>query len=359
MPEHGHGLRLTRGADDTAGIEALAGMVGGRVGLAGLLDHLDRRGHRTWAPGRAVRLAFTWDRQDRRTQRWWPQGISTSADADPADVGGRQLVVTTWYAKDLGDGHRGSRISFVDLASSRYAHVLLVVPRQVDGGLRVEPLKIHAGGVAWVGPWLHVAATARGLYTCHLEDLVRIPDHVAGPDHSRLAVDEERIHAFGYRHLLPVRFAYRAFTDEGHERLRYSFLSFDRESSPPQLVAGEYGRGSQTRRLVRYPIDPSTMLLEDGEYGHARPLHLDEGGVGHAQGAAVAGGRYFVTASHGPWTRGSVYVGRPGQWAHRRRALPMGPEDIAYWPERDELWSLSEHPRRRWVFGVPRSRLLG
>ena len=99
------------------------------------------------------------------------------------------------------------------------------------------------------------------------------------------------------------------------------------------------------------------MLLEEHEDGLARPLMLDDGGVGHAQGAVVARGRYFVTTSHGPWTPGSVYVGRPGQWVRRRWALPMGPEDIAYWPERDELWSLSEHPRRRWVFGVPRSRL--
>ena len=37
--------------------------------------------------------------------------------------------MTTWYAKDLGDGHHGSRITFVDLATYRYRHVLLVVPR--------------------------------------------------------------------------------------------------------------------------------------------------------------------------------------------------------------------------------------
>ena len=37
--------------------------------------------------------------------------------------------------------------------------------------------------------------------------------------------------------------------------------------------------------------------------------------------------------------------------------LPPGPEDIAYWPDTDRLWSQSEHPGARWVFAVDRSRL--
>jgi hypothetical protein len=37
----------------------------------------------------------------------------------------------------------------------------------------------------------------------------------------------------------------------------------------------------------------------------------------------------------------------------------MGPEDLSYWPSRDELWSLSEHPHRRWVFAMPVSSVVG
>jgi hypothetical protein len=354
VPDYVEGVHLRPSDANTAEIDALAGLVGGRAGLASVLDDLDRQGHRTWAPGLAVRRAFTWDREDRRTTRWWPQGISTSADADSAHVAGRQVVVTTWYAKGLGDGHHGSRISFIDLATRRYAHVLLVVPRLVDGVLQLEPLKIHAGGIAWCGPWLHVAATARGIYTCHVDDLLRVPDGQAG---TRLEVEEDRIDALGYRHVLPVRFAYRAATDDGHEKLRYSFLSYDAASTPPQLVAGEYGRGAQTRRLVRYPVDPDTMLLAAGEDGVSRPLMLGDGGLVQAQGAVFAAGQYFVTTSNGPWMPGSVYVGQPGAWSRRRWAVPMGPEDIAYWTSRDELWCQTEHPGRRWVFGIRRSRL--
>ena len=50
-----------------------------------------------------------------------------------------------------------------------------------------------------------------------------------------------------------------------------------------------------------------------------------------------------------------MYVGTPGDFPTHRWATPMGPEDIAYWPSTDLLWSVSEHPRRRWVFSMKRS----
>ena len=36
-------------------------------------------------------------------------------------VHGRRLLATTWYAKELPDGHHGARVSFLDLDSRRYA----------------------------------------------------------------------------------------------------------------------------------------------------------------------------------------------------------------------------------------------
>ncbi|MEO6512201.1 MAG: hypothetical protein ABIO16_14480, partial [Nocardioides sp.] len=93
--------------------------------------------------------------------------------------------------------------------------------------------------------------------------------------------------------------------------------------------------------------------------GLSRPIGLDDGGVSRMQGASIVDGRYHVTVSHGPWKPGSVYVGTPGgpasEWVEHRHATPMGPEDIAYWPSTDRLWSVSEHPHRRWVFCMKRS----
>ena len=333
------GVHLVRTDENVEEIDALAARLGGRVGLPVLLSDLDRRARRTLAPGRAVHRALTWDAADRRDQRWWPQGISTSADAsDSEDVEGRRMLVVSWYANDGS----GSRVTFLDLATRRYRHVLLVEPVVVDGEVTVRPLKVHAGGLVWHGPYLHVAATARGMHTVRLDDLLRVPA-------------EGSLDSLGYRYVLPVRFSYRAATDDGLERLRYSFLSLDRGANPPELVVGEYGNSAQTRRLARFPLDPETLFLAQGEDGASRPVVLDEGGVVRTQGAAIARGKWYLTRSTGPWVPGSVYVGEPGSFRRYRWATPMGPEDIAWWPSTDLLWSVTEHPRRRWVYAMKRS----
>ena len=337
------GIHLTRTDENVDEIDALAALVGGRAGLAPVLDDLGRQGRGAFLGGRllgrAVHRAYTWDAADRRDTDWWPQGVTTSADASETEaVHGRRVLVVSWYAKH----GQGSRLTFFDLDTRRYRHVLLVVPTLTDGELTVEPLRVHAGGIVWLGPYLHVAATARGVVTCRLDDLMRVPDGGSLETH-------------GYRYVLPVRFSYRAVTGEGQERLRYSFLSLDRAADPMQLVAGEYGNLSQTRRLARYPLDPETLVLAAGDDGATRPLGLDEEGAVRMQGAAIAQGTWYVTASTGPWVPGSVYVGHPGAWRRHRWATPMGPEDIALWPSTGLLWSVTEHPRRRWVYSMRRS----
>ena len=99
------------------------------------------------------------------------------------------------------------------------------------------------------------------------------------------------------------------------------------------------------------------MHLVPGEDGLARPVLLEQGGIGNMQGAAVVAGRWYVTRSRGPWGLGSLYVGTPGSFRRYRWALPMGPEDISFWPSTNTLWSVSEWPGRRWVYSVKRSRL--
>ena len=362
MEQYVAGVHLHRTGENRAEIEALAELVGGRVGLRGVLADLNRRGRtvRTWPfwpPGREVRRAFTWDRADRRTTQWWPQGISASADASDTElVEGRRVLAVTWYAKDLGEGGQGSRVTFVDLETRRYRHVLLVVPRlRRDGSLEVRPLRVHAGGLVWCGDYLHVAATSSGFMTFRLDDLVRIPDERIG-DPDAFGIDGDRVSAYGYRYLLPVRFSYRSLADEGQEKLRYSFLSLDRAASPPHLVAGEYAAGQRTRRLAHFPLDPGTLLPDAGEDGISRPLVLEARGVGHTQGAVVVKGSYYLTVSRGPYRPGTVYVGRPGAFRRFPYATPMGPEDLTWWPSTDELWTLTEHPWRRWVISMERAR---
>jgi hypothetical protein len=353
------GVHLQRTDENVREIDALAGLLGEPAGLRGLLDDLRWDLRRSRAPrllGRAVREAYRWDAHDERDEQWYPQGISTSADAsDTGDIDGRRVVVTTWYSTGRDGTKRGSRVTFVDLDSGRYRHVLLVSPvLDETGALTLRPMAIHAGGVVWAGPYLHVAATSRGFVTARVHDIMRVAGDDDQPD--RFGVDGTRLHAYGYRYVLPVRFTYRAHADEGHQKLRYSFVSLDRRSDPPALVAGEYALDPDaTTRLARYELDPRTSQLATGEDGFSRPLAVDEGGVKQMQGAVIASGRYHVTVSHGPWMPGSVYAGQPGSMRQRRWALPMGPEDLSYWPSTDRIWSLTEHPRRRWVVAMDRA----
>ena len=351
------GVHLVRTAERGAEVDALAERLGGRVGLAGVLGDLNRTARPGRVPGLAVSWGFRWNDEDQRSSRWWPQGITTSADASAAeDVGGRRVVVTSAYSKKVDGYSKGARLSVVDVTDRtalRYRHVLLVeAVLDDDGRIDLRPVPLHAGGIVWHGDHLHVAGTRRGLATFRPDDIVRVPD---GGDPSRLGIDGDHVHGFGYRYLLPVRFGYEAVTAEGLDQLRYSFLSLDRSASPPELVAGEYGSGPMTTRLVRYEIDPATSLLRTDAAGTSRPLLLEERGIGHTQGATVVDGVWYLTTSAGRYRLGSVWTGTPGDLRRTRFAVPVGVEDIAYWPSTDQLWSLSEYPHHRYVFAMDRS----
>jgi hypothetical protein len=353
---HAPGVHLERTAECVDEITALAAVFGGAVGVDGVLNDLNRQARRArgWF-GRAVSTAYTWDRADRRTWRWWPQGITTSADAsDTEDIGGRRVLVVSWYSKEIHGENQGSRLTFLDLDTLRYRHVLLVVPTIVEGGVTLEPLKVHAGGIVWWGPYLHIAATARGFMTCRVDDLMRVPEELSAENLKAHGVSGAAAAAYGHRYVLPVRFTHRAYADDGQAKLRYSFLSLDR-TPPATLVAGEYGNASQTTRLARFPLDASSSLLETGEDGKARPVELEPRGVTQMQGATIAKGRWYVSVSHGPLALGSIFVGAPGDLRRRRFATPMGPEDITYWPSTDTLWSVSEHPHCRWIYAMKRA----
>ena len=350
------GVHLVRTADRAAEADALAERLGGRVGLAGVLDDLNRRAHVSRVPGLAVSWGFRWDEEDQRSRRWWPQGISGSADAsDTGEVAGRRVLVTSAYSKEVGGYSKGARLSFVDVTDRttlRYRHVLLVEPHvDRDGRVDLRPVRLHAGGIVWHGGHVHVAGTARGLASFRPEDIVRVP---AAGDPTRLGTGSGTVHGFGYRYLLPLRFRYDAVTAPGRERLRYSFVSLDRTTSPPGLVAGEYGTGSMTTRLVRYETAPGSGLLRTDDDDAARPSLLDDRGVGHTQGAAVVAGRWYLTTSAGRYRLGSVWTGTPGDLHRSRFAVPVGVEDLHYSGPTDELWSLSEHPGRRYVFAMDR-----
>ena len=346
------GFRLVREDLDAALLERVADAHGTRVGLAGAVAALDaggrraRRAYAAHALGLRVRSALTWDRADRRDPRWWPQGVTGFPDAEGGRLLGRRLLLVSWYDKGApgsGHGNAGSRISVLDVDARRYVHVRLALPALVDGGPELAPLKVHAGGVALSGDLLHVAATGRGIWVAHLDDLLDVAGEL----------------------VLPVRYAWRVRTDEGVEPLRVSFCATTLVEegrgpvSGPSLLTGEYarrpvveeGRSPVSRpRLVHWPLSPTGELADTD--GVVTPISVTDGVV-QMQGAVEVPGRGLqVTVSKGPVSPGWLMTGRAPDLRRRAFAVPMGPEDLAFDPGSGRLWTVTEHPRRRWVCAV-------
>lgn len=325
-------VHLRRTDENVDEIDALSSQYGGAAGVGAVLGDLNRQAREAKAPGRKVSWALEPEDRDNKDARWWPQGITWSSDV-PAAEG---VLVTSAYCKGVEGTTIGSRITITDLDTLRYRHVLLVQPVVKGDEVRLKPLRAHAGGIVWCGPsYLHVAGTRRGILTFRMDDLLRV---------------EPSEDTLGHRYVLPMRFAYKAEGD-----LRYSFLSLDRSTDPHELVAGEYGRKGMSSRLVRYPLEGDHLVAD--EEGLSLPSGFDERGIGHMQGAVSVGGRWHVTQSRGRFKLGHLHVGTPGAFEVHKFALPVGPEDITFWPARDQLWSLTEYPGRRYVFAMDRSGL--
>jgi hypothetical protein len=349
-------VHLVRGRDRGPENDALAAATGGRVGLDGVLGDLNRSARVVPAP-QAASYAFAWEEDDDRSRRWWPQGITSSSDASPEEqYDGRHVLVTTSYSKVIRKLGKGARISVVDVSEPervRYRHVLLVTAVLDDEGrVALRPVNAHAGGIVWNGPYLHVAGTAKGIHTFHVDDVMA----VTGTDRPELLgpLPGGGIGGFGHRYVLPSRCVHQAATAEGVEPLRYSFLSLTRENGPAELVAGEYGRGRMTTRLLRLDLGPDGLPTADPA-GTCRPRLLDPGGVERMQGAVSVEGRLYVTTSNGTRGMGTIWVGQPGALRQFPYATPPGPEDICYRPWGDRLWTVTEYPKRRLVLALDRS----
>ncbi len=349
-------VEVVRGRARDLENEALATLLGGRVGLAGVLADLNRTAVPATVAGTVA--AFAWDRKDSWSRRWWPQGITSSADATAGGtVEGRRLLVTSSYSKEIRKITKGARITVADVTDPlrvHYRHVLLVTAVvDDDGAVQLRPVRVHAGGLTWHGPHLHVAATQKGFVTCALEDIVA----VSGTDQPDVLGRLPRggMAGFGHRYVLPVRFVHRARA-EGTHPFRYSFLSLERAPGVRRLLAGEYGRKDQSHRFLSYDLDPGTGLPVTDDAGVSRGTLASGEGVERMQGAVRVGGRLHVTTSAGLHGRGSIWVGDPGSLLRFDRVLPPGPEDLCHWPATDELWTQTEYPRQRLVLAMDRAR---
>lgn len=343
-------------------VDALPASVA-RVGLADVAADLNRAATRVTAaqvPGDppGVRSAFTWQAGDRDVAYWIPQGLTGSFDgrADGV-VAGRRLLLVSWYheraAEPGATADKGVRIAIVDVtdpAAVRYRFALLVDPVVRDGRSDFDPIAVHAGGLAWFGDHLYVPDTSRGL---RVFDLGRILAVDTSAD--RLGHDPATgaYHAHGYRYVIPQVDTYAI---DGACSPRFSYAAIDRGTTPPSLLTGEYDATSIGGRLYRWPLDPVSGRLALTDRGRVIGSGAWYLGQTHVQGAAARGPFTWLSSSAPAGGGGALYRTAVGQ-----RSATLGwidtPEDLAFDPIDDVLWSLSEGVGARYVVAVARTAI--
>jgi len=223
------------------------------------------------------------------------------------------VVLVSWYSRATGV----ARLSCADVATGRYRHLRLTTAA-------LEPVRSHAGGLAWCEDRLYVCDTKAGLRVFDLAGIVR----------TAAAGDE--------RYAVPEVARYRP----AGGKLRFSFASVDEAAGG--LLVGEYTDREPGARLVRWPLAPGGMLAQEAATAAWVTAHAN------LQGAAALPGRLVLAESRGARLPGRLHV-VPYDDTSRVERWAVGGEDIAVAGE--ALLSLSEHPdflrplaRRRTVF---------
>lgn len=254
------------------------------------------------------------------TNRWYPQGI---------DVGllrGKRMLATSWFRQNRDRHHLASRVSFIDLDRPRHLDIALAV--EGDDG-RLEPARIHAGGLAWVGDRLFAAATMQGIWEFDLSRVRSVRGATArrltGSSRSRaLAVVRTRMH--------PID-------------LRCSFIARVVDGDATDVLIGEY-RTDDRGRIGEFALTDEGFV----------PQGTHAPGIPRMQGAVRRGEEFFVSQSDGLHP-GALWRGPVDALTRSTVALPSGCQDLALDEELGVLWSLGEHPWRRVVRGIRFSTL--
>jgi len=198
-----------------------------------------------------VESAFGWQSGDESVGYWIPQGITGSGDGVAGGrVDGRRVLLVSWYydrEQDPGStADKGVRLAVVDAtdpASIHYRFVLLVEPVAGEAGPSFGPIRVHAGGLAWVGDYLYVVDTSHGF---RVFDMTRILRVQTGVDSIGLDPASGDYYAHNYAYVVPQvgTYAQTSSCDP-----RFSFVSVDRTSDPPSTrstAACTAGRSTRT-----------------------------------------------------------------------------------------------------------------
>ncbi len=340
--------------------------IGQRVTLTDVLGSLNRSGQSGLSSANNTRLAglnatgFRWNSGDINVDYWYPQGITGSSDATANGlVNGRKLIMVAWYHKTDERPTRGARVSLADITDPNnitYRHLLLVDPISTPSGPNFKAAEydggnaLHAGGIVWYGDYLYVADTSRGL---RIYDLSRIfkPNKVDAA--TRIGISAGRSDAHTYAFAVPRIARFRLTKDSCPTR--FSFVGLDRTTTPPTLTTGEYFADHHNGRVVTWPLDSTTHLLETRR-GTTRAAAASVIGQTRVQGALTVGQDYYFSASSQNGSYGRLYTNRPGQNS-RSVTWIAGTEDLYHDRQTGRIWSPAEHPGARDVVSIPRANI--
>lgn len=324
-----------------------------RVTLADVATDLNRAATKvTSVPGNppGLRNAWMWQSGDEAVEYWIPQGVTGSFDANGNGVvGGRKLVLVSWYyerANDPGSTvEKGVRIAIADVtnpAAVAYRFALLVSPTAAGTFAAIE---IHAGGLAWIGDRLYVPVTTGGFRVFDLSRILTL-DGAAdslGPDAGGVWS------AYGYAYAIPELARYTV----GNAACapRFSFVSKDDDV----LVSGEYDAASIRGRIHRWPLAPSGDL-ELTSTNRVLPDAAFFMGESHVQGALARNDTYWLSSSRPAGGAGELDRLKAGM-ATARLPWSDSPEDLAFDPQNQTVWSLSEGLNARYLFEVALSAI--
>ncbi|TVT42204.1 hypothetical protein FNH05_22630 [Amycolatopsis rhizosphaerae] len=324
------------------------------TGVSAVLDSANRTGT-ACNPGATGQVAaFCWNSGDDGTTDWYPQGISTTADAyGSGQYDGRTALFASWYYAGSGT-NKGVRVSFVDYSNTstpHYRHVLLVEPYTDSAGQPdFRPVTVHAGGIFTYGYFLYVADTSGGFRAFDLRHIwaVKTGDSTAIGRQS-----DGSYQAFDYAYVLPQALTFTDSTTNGVTQLRFSAASLDRTSSPDSVIVPEYNADGTGTRVVRFPIDYTDRKFLASADGYTHATEAYQVNIASMQGATAINGKFFVSASAGSSTRGSLYTFTASSGpAKHAGVFPIGNEDLSYRGPQNQLWTLTEYPGNRSVVAI-------
>jgi hypothetical protein len=311
---------------------------------------------------------FCWDDADSTVSYWVPQGVTGSSDADDDGQWGPNKVMAVSWHYDTGKAgtptDHGARLSLVDRVTGKYRHVLLVEPTS-SSNFRAVP--IHAGGMAWLGRYLYVADTSRGLRVFDMERVLEVATDQSG----EIGKIGSKYYAYGYRYVVPQVATYRQATTPPSpcapqpNALCFSSLALDRSTTPDTLVVGEYRDGRSTDlsidggRVVHYDVDASTRKLTVAASGKAVPSKAVTTPKSNVQGAQTWQGDYYLGRSSAD-KHSFMFAGAADMNTY---SWAVGGEDLYYEHGNGLLWTATEHAfnaagtliDKRIVFAVPLS----